>query len=185
MFDQAQTELATLRDLLRFAVSRFNEAQLFFGHGSDNAWDEAAYLLLHTLHLPLDRLEPFLDARLTSAERAGLLRIIERRIGERLPVAYLTNEAWLGEYRFYVDQRVIVPRSFIAELLRERPKLVSVMLANNETGVVQPVAGPFRSPTLSGFRVRDLGGGMLQLSAGPAGIPGIFESLVVRTDAGR
>ena len=120
MFDQAQTELATLRDLLRFAVSRFNEAQLFFGHGSDNAWDEAAYLLLHTLHLPLDRLEPFLDARLTSDERAGLLRIIERRISERLPVAYLTNEAWLGEYRFYVDQRVIVPRSFIAELLREQ-----------------------------------------------------------------
>lgn len=120
MFEQAQQELSTLRDLLRFAVSRFNEGQLSFGHGSDNAWDEAAYLLLHTLHLPLDRLEPFLDARLTSDERTAALHIIERRIVERLPAAYLTNEAWLGEHRFYVDERVIVPRSFIAELLHEQ-----------------------------------------------------------------
>ena len=120
MFEQAQAELSTVRDLLRFAVSRFNEAKLFFGHGADNAWDEAAYLLLHTLHLPLARLEPFLEARLTSDERASVLRIIERRVSERLPVAYLTNEAWLGDCSFYVDERVIVPRSFIAELLREQ-----------------------------------------------------------------
>jgi len=120
MFEQARQELSTLRDLLRFAVSRFNEAELFFGHGSDNAWDEAAYLLLHTLHLPLERLEPFLDARLTSEERSAALRMVERRITERLPAAYLTNEAWLGEHRFYVDERVIVPRSFIAELLHEQ-----------------------------------------------------------------
>jgi ribosomal protein L3 glutamine methyltransferase len=120
MVEQARTELSTLRDLLRFAVSRYNEARLFFGHGTDNAWDEAAYLLLHSLHLPLDRLEPFLDAKLTSAERAGVLHLIERRVKERLPVAYLTNEAWLGEFSFYVDERVIVPRSFIAELLREQ-----------------------------------------------------------------
>ncbi len=123
MLEQARTELSTLstlRDLLRFAVSRYNEARLFFGHGTDNAWDEAAYLLLHSLHLPLDRLEPFLDAKLTSAERAGVLHLIERRVKERLPVAYLTNEAWLGEFSFYVDERVIVPRSFIAELLREQ-----------------------------------------------------------------
>ena len=120
MLDQARTELSTLRDLLRFAVSRYNEARLFFGHGTDNAWDEAVYLLLHSLHLPLDRLEPFLDAKLTSAERADLLHLIERRVKERLPVAYLTNEAWLGEFSFYVDERVLVPRSFIAELLREQ-----------------------------------------------------------------
>ena len=120
MLEQARTELSTLRDLLRFAVSRYNEARLFFGHGTDNAWDEAVYLLLHSLHLPLDRLEPFLDAKLTSAERADLLHLIERRVKERLPVAYLTNEAWLGEFSFYVDERVIVPRSFIAELLREQ-----------------------------------------------------------------
>ncbi|TLD43929.1 MAG: 50S ribosomal protein L3 glutamine methyltransferase [Accumulibacter sp.] len=120
MAEQAGNELFTLRDLLRFAVSRFNEAKLFFGHGSDNAWDEAAYLLLHHLHLPLDRLEPFLDARLTSEERVGALRLIDRRVSERLPAAYLSNEAWLGEHRFYVDERVIVPRSFIAELLHEQ-----------------------------------------------------------------
>ncbi|MCL2830871.1 MAG: 50S ribosomal protein L3 N(5)-glutamine methyltransferase [Betaproteobacteria bacterium] len=110
-------ELLTLRDFLRHAVSQFNAAGLIFGHGSDNAWDEAVYLLLHTLHLPLDRLEPFLDARLTADERGAALKIIDRRCRERLPAAYLTREAWLGEYRFYVDERVIVPRSFIAELL--------------------------------------------------------------------
>ena len=119
MFEQAQNELLTLRDLMRFAVSRFAEAGLHFGHGSDNAWDEAAYLLLHTLKLPLDRLEPFMDARLTSDERSAVLKVIEVRIIERVPAAYLTQEAWLGEFRFYVDERVIVPRSHIAELLRE------------------------------------------------------------------
>ncbi len=120
LFEQAQNELSSLRDLMRFAVSRFTEADLFFGHGTDNAWDEAAYLLLHTLHLPLDRLDPYMDARLTSGERASALKIIRRRITERLPAAYLTNEAWLGDFRFYVDERVIVPRSHIAELLREQ-----------------------------------------------------------------
>ncbi|MCM8613380.1 50S ribosomal protein L3 N(5)-glutamine methyltransferase [Accumulibacter sp.] len=120
MTEQPSNELITLRDLLRFAVSRFNEAKLYFGHGSDNAWDEAAYLLLHHLHLPLDRLEPFLDARLTSEERGSALRLIDRRVNERLPAAYLSKEAWLGVHRFYVDERVIVPRSFIAELLHER-----------------------------------------------------------------
>mgnify|MGYP000906225807 CR=1 FL=1 len=120
MTEHPSGELFTLRDLLRFAVSRFNEAKLFFGHGSDNAWDEAAYLLLHHLHLPLDRLEPFLDARLTREERGSALRLIDRRVKERLPAAYLSNEAWLGAHRFYVDERVIVPRSFIAELLHER-----------------------------------------------------------------
>ena len=110
-------ELETLRDWLRHAVSRFGAAGIAFGHGTTNAYDEAAYLLLHTLHLPLDRLEPFLDARLTHAERAELAALFARRIDERVPAAYLTREAWLGEFRFYVDERVIVPRSFIAELL--------------------------------------------------------------------
>ena len=113
----APPELETLRDWLRFAVSRFTQAGLSFGHGSSNAWDEAAYLLLHALHLPLDRLEPFLDARLAHAERADLAALLTRRIEERVPAAYLTHEAWIGEFRFYVDERVIIPRSFIAELL--------------------------------------------------------------------
>ena len=116
----AKAELTTVRDYLRYAVSRFNAAQLFFGHGSDNAWDEAVYLTLHTLNLPLDRLEPFLDARLLPHERELLLDLYTRRCQDRLPAAYLTNEAWLGEHRFYVDDRVIVPRSFIAELLDEQ-----------------------------------------------------------------
>lgn len=120
MFDQARAQLYTVRDLLRFAVSHFNEAKLAFGHGSHNAYDEAAYLILHTLHLPLDTLEPFLDARLTSSEIHTVMKVLECRIKQRIPAAYLTHEAWLGEFRFYVDERVIVPRSFIAELLRER-----------------------------------------------------------------
>jgi ribosomal protein L3 glutamine methyltransferase len=116
----AKSELITVRDYIRYAVSRFTAAQLFFGHGSDNAWDEAVYLTLHTLSLPLDRLEPFLDARLLQHEREALLEIYRRRCEDRLPAAYLTNEAWLGDYRFYIDDRVIVPRSFIAELLQEQ-----------------------------------------------------------------
>ncbi|RJG00846.1 50S ribosomal protein L3 N(5)-glutamine methyltransferase [Noviherbaspirillum sedimenti] len=110
-------DFSTLRDLLRYAVSRFNDAGLFFGHGSSNAFDEAAYLLLHTLKLPLDKLDPFLDARLLPEEVANAIRVIEQRATERLPAAYITHEAWLGDYRFYVDERVIVPRSFIAELI--------------------------------------------------------------------
>jgi len=112
-------ELETLRDWLRWATTRFNEAKLVFGHGTTNAYDEAAYLLLHTLHLPLDRLEPFLDARLTAAERGALAALFARRIDERIPAAYLTGEAWLGDFRFHVDPRVLIPRSYIAELVPE------------------------------------------------------------------
>lgn len=112
-------ELLTLRDWLRWAVSRFNSAKLFFGHGTDNAWDEAVWLLLATLQLPRDRLEPFLDARLTRAERLAVFNVLEQRIARRLPAAYLLQEAWLGAFRFYVDERVIVPRSYFAELLEE------------------------------------------------------------------
>ena len=111
--------LRTVRDLLRHATSRFNAAGLSFGHGSDNAFDEAAYLILHTLHLPIDRLEPFLDAALSPREIETVLDIIDRRIDTRLPASYLTRQAWLGEFAFYVDERVIIPRSHIAELLGE------------------------------------------------------------------
>ncbi|HEY4297542.1 MAG TPA: 50S ribosomal protein L3 N(5)-glutamine methyltransferase [Paraburkholderia sp.] len=126
---------STVRDLLRFAVSRFNQAQLSFGHGSANAYDEAAYLVLHTLHLPLDLLEPFLDARLSAAEIDAVLNVIERRAAERVPAAYITQEAWMHGFRFHVDERVIVPRSFIGELLQdglqpyvEDPEQVSAVL---------------------------------------------------------
>ncbi|MFZ1547445.1 MAG: 50S ribosomal protein L3 N(5)-glutamine methyltransferase [Candidatus Nitrotoga sp.] len=113
-------ELHTVRDWLRFTVSAFNEAKLSFGHGSASAYDEAAYLILHTLHLPLDTLDPFLDARLISDEKNALLALLKQRVDKRIPVAYLTHEAWLGDFRFYVDKRVIVPRSFIAELIQEQ-----------------------------------------------------------------
>jgi ribosomal protein L3 glutamine methyltransferase len=119
MPDPARRELLTLRDWLRFAVSRFNEAGLFFGHGTGNAYDEAAYLILHSLHLPLDRLEPFLDARLLPDESERLASLLDRRIRERVPAPYLTREAWLQGYRFYVDERVIVPRSFLAPMILE------------------------------------------------------------------
>lgn len=119
-FSEAANQLHTVRDFLRFAVSRFNQAKLFFGHGSSDAYDEAAYLILHTLHLPLDRLEPFLDARLTDGERNEVLNIIHQRVEHRIPAAYLTHQAFLGEFSFYVDERVIVPRSFIAKLLLEQ-----------------------------------------------------------------
>ncbi|GAB7548359.1 50S ribosomal protein L3 N(5)-glutamine methyltransferase [Cupriavidus sp. CuC1] len=111
--------LRTVRDLLRFAVSRFTQAKLSFGHGSANAYDEAAYLTLHTLHLPLDTLDPFLDARLLPEEVDAVLQVIERRVTERVPAAYITNEAFMHGLRFYVDSRVIVPRSFVGELLHE------------------------------------------------------------------
>ena len=126
---------STVRDLLRFAVSRFNQAELSFGHGSANAYDEAAYLVLHTLHLPLDLLEPFLDARLSAAEIDAVLNVIERRATQRVPAAYITQEAWMHGFRFHVDERVIVPRSFIGELLQdglqpyvEDPEQVSAVL---------------------------------------------------------
>ena len=110
---------STVRDLLRFAVSRFNQAGLSFGHGSANAYDEAAYLILHSLHLPLDLLDPFLDAKLTTPEIETILNVIERRAAERVPAAYITQEAWMHGFRFHVDERVIVPRSFIGELLQD------------------------------------------------------------------
>lgn len=117
LFEQAQSSLHTVRDFLRFAISRFNQAQLSFGHGSDNAHDEAAYLILHTLNLPLDTLDPYLDAKLLDDEKEILLDKIYARVVNRVPVAYLTNQAWQGDFDFYVDERVIVPRSFIYELL--------------------------------------------------------------------
>ena len=115
----SHSPLRTVRDLLRYAVSRFHGAKLSFGHGSANAYDEAAYLVLHTLTLPLDTLDPFLDARLLPDEIDAVLAVIERRVTERVPAAYITHEAFMHGLRFYVDSRVIVPRSFVGELLQE------------------------------------------------------------------
>jgi ribosomal protein L3 glutamine methyltransferase len=106
--------------LIDTAFARLARARLAFGHGTTNAWDEAVYLVLHALKLPPDRLTPYLARKITAPERTRALNLIDERIRRRVPAAYLTREAWLGDYRFYVDERVIVPRSYIAELLRER-----------------------------------------------------------------
>jgi ribosomal protein L3 glutamine methyltransferase len=108
---------ATPRDWLRYAVSRFRAAGLAFGHGATNAVDEAAFLILEGLHLPIDTLDPFADARLTLSERRRLDALIEARATTRKPAAYLLNRAYIQGVPFYVDERVIVPRSFIGELL--------------------------------------------------------------------
>jgi ribosomal protein L3 glutamine methyltransferase len=113
-------DLITVRDWLRYGTSRFTELGLVFGHGTATAADEAAFLILHTLHLPIDRLEPWLDCRLTRAERGDVAEILEKRIATRKPAPYLTNGAWIRGHRFYVDERVIVPRSYIGELLCEQ-----------------------------------------------------------------
>lgn len=114
-------DLLTLRDFLRYAISRFNEAGLFYGHGTENAPDEAIALIFHTLHLPHDSQSSLLlDARLTKTERDTLTLLIDRRVKERIPVPYLTHEAWFAGLSFYVDERVLIPRSPIAELIENQ-----------------------------------------------------------------
>ena len=108
-----------LRALLDETVDRFERARLSYGHGTTNALDEAAWILLHAAKLPVDQLVPHLDDELAPAQVEAARKLVEARIRTRKPAAYLLNEAWLGPHRFYVDERVIVPRSFIAELLRD------------------------------------------------------------------
>ena len=113
----APGELQTIRDWLRFAVTSFNQAELSYGHGTSNALDEAAFLILSTLALEPDSLETWGQCRLTATESAAVSAIIARRIETRKPASYLTQSAWIGPHKFYVDERVIVPRSFIGELI--------------------------------------------------------------------
>lgn len=107
--------LQTVRDLVRWGVSRFHENGLVFGHGTDNAFDEARVLVSHALHLPVDFPEHYLAARVTEEEREAVLRLLNRRVETRKPAAYLTGEAWFAGLPFYVDERVLVPRSPMAE----------------------------------------------------------------------
>ncbi|MBC7756556.1 MAG: 50S ribosomal protein L3 N(5)-glutamine methyltransferase [Bdellovibrio sp.] len=116
-FPRLAEELFTIRDWLRFTVSQFEESEIFFGHGTDNSFDEAVWLVMSALHLPHDTLHNFLDAVITEKERKHLAHLVDQRITKRTPTAYLVREAWLRGFKFYVDERVIVPRSFIAELL--------------------------------------------------------------------
>lgn len=113
-------ELLTIRDYIRYAASCFNQAGLYFGHGTDNAWDDAVALILHSLHLPHDITPAILDARLTAEEAAKLTELIHRRTSERIPIPYLTHEAWFANLSFYVDERVLIPRSPMAELIEQQ-----------------------------------------------------------------
>ena len=115
----AQANLRTIRDVLRYAVTRMNEGGVFFGHGQVDAVDEALFLVLRSLQLPIERADLFLDAFLTHAEINALIQAIDQRVRKRTPAAYILREAWLQGYRFYVDERAIIPRSFLAELLKD------------------------------------------------------------------
>lgn len=128
----AATELQTIRDVLRYAVSRFRAEKLVHGHGATTALDEAAFLILESLSLPVDDINPWLDARLTRAELGKLVRLIEKRIKTRKPAAYLLKKTYMHGIPFYVDERVIVPRSYIGELL------VNGLLDASGTPIIDP-----------------------------------------------
>lgn len=110
-------ELKTLRDFVRWALTNFNKNHLYYGHGTDNAWDEALHLVLGSLHLPSDTDERLLDARLTQLEREKLIDLIKQRCETRTPLPYLLGESWFAGLPFKVDARVLIPRSPIAELI--------------------------------------------------------------------
>ncbi len=117
--NEAIEELDTVRDFIRWAVTQFNQADLVYGHGTDNGWDEAVNLILTTLHLPPDIDTNVLDAKLTNTEKQIIAQRVKKRVTDRVPVPYLVNEAWFAGLNFYVDERVIIPRSPIAELLED------------------------------------------------------------------
>ena len=127
MEDDVLDELCTVRDFVRWGASRFTEAGLWFGHGTDNAWDEAVVLVCAALYLPLDSGARALDARVTRNEKLRVLEYLERRVTERVPAPYITGEAWFAGLRFQVDERVLVPRSPFAELVERefRPWLTA------------------------------------------------------------
>ncbi|WP_040502820.1 50S ribosomal protein L3 N(5)-glutamine methyltransferase [Idiomarina xiamenensis] len=117
--EQAVADLATIDDYLRWGISRFNSNQVYFGHGTDNAYDEAMVLLMHVLKIEPQAIEQFRHCRLTERERVAVVELFARRIRERIPAAYLTHQAWFAGLPFYVDERVLIPRSPLAELIEQ------------------------------------------------------------------
>ena len=118
--ETVSTQLHTVGDYLRFGASQFNKAELFFGHGTDNAWDEATTLTMFALQLPHNLTAEILSCRLIEEEKFDLLSLFERRVTEAIPVAYIINQATFANLPFYVDERVLVPRSPIGELIENR-----------------------------------------------------------------
>jgi len=117
--EEAINELVTIGDMLRWGASQFNGAEIFYGHGNDNAWDEAVALTMHAINLPIDSKAAITQSRLTVSERVAIIDLFKLRVDQRLPVAYITNCAWFAGMQFYVDDRVLIPRSPIAELIDE------------------------------------------------------------------
>ena len=119
-YDKVSTQLHTIGDYVRFAASEFNQAELYFGHGTDNSWDEAINLVMYVLNLNTELFQQVQLSRLVDEEKIAVIAIIKRRIEEALPAAYLTNQAYFANLPFYVDERVLVPRSPIAELIQNK-----------------------------------------------------------------
>ena len=117
--EQVVQDMRTIQDMIRWSMSRFNDANIYLGHGTDNSWDEAVALVLHSLHLPPDIDAGLRSARLTSAEKEKIAELVVKRIQQRIPVPYLTNRAWFAGLEFYVDERVLIPRSPFAELIHD------------------------------------------------------------------
>lgn len=166
-------ELSTLRDVLRYAVSAYSEAGLHFGHGSQTALDEAAFLILESLHLPVDDFNTFADAQLTAREKVLLGERIARRVEDRVPAAYITGRSWLAGLPFLSDERALVPRSYIADLLR-------TPLFDGSGGDAALVADPY-----SVARVLDLctGGGSLAILAAHAFPDAAIDAADLSADA--
>ena len=130
----AASQLSTIRDFLRWALSEFRAAKVVHGHGTTSATDEAAFLILEALHLPVDDINPWLDARLLDAEKQSLAKLIRTRIETRMPAAYLVKRAYIHGIPFFVDERVIVPRSYIGELM------FSGIFGGDEAPLIEDVA---------------------------------------------
>ena len=119
LLDDPIHNLKTIRDVFRWAITEMENAEISYGHGSPDSWEEASFLICRGLKLPFDHFDMFLDAALTHNELSRLVHLIDRRVHEKVPTAYLLREAWLTEHRFYIDERALIPRSYIAELLEE------------------------------------------------------------------
>ncbi|WMY95357.1 MAG: 50S ribosomal protein L3 N(5)-glutamine methyltransferase [Arsenophonus sp.] len=139
IIDEIVAELYTIQDILRWIVTQFNKTNIYYGHGTNNAWDEALQLVLPLLFLPLEIPEQLLLCRLTITERYCILKKVLRRIYDHIPVPYLTNKAWFCGHEFYVDQRVLIPRSPIGELINKRFK--GILKSKNPLNILDMCTG--------------------------------------------